>query len=293
MAATTQRPKLLVIVGETASGKSALAMKVAMKFDGEIIAADSWTVYKGFDIGTSKPSKNDQKQIRHHLLDVVDSSEGFNAPRYKVLAETAIKDIKKRGRLPIMVGGTGLYIDSVLFDFGFLPNVGPDERQKLNALQVPELLALAKARRIDLDGIDTRNKRRIIRAIEAKGQKPTKKALKKGVLIVGLQVPREELRNRVGERTQRMIKVGLEQEVKRLADQNGWEVEPMKGIGYREWREYFEDKQTLEQTKSRIISATMNLAKRQRTWFRRNRHINWFNSPQEAWKFIENRFLNT
>src|SRR3990167_2312235 len=140
----TTHYKLFVIVGPTASGKSALAMRVAKEFDGEIISADSWQVYKGFDIGTSKPSKTDQKRIKHHLIDVVEASEGFNAPKFKELAEKAIADIQKRGKLPIIVGGTGLYIDSVLFDYGFLPNLGSAERAKLDAMNIPELTQLAE-----------------------------------------------------------------------------------------------------------------------------------------------------
>ena len=184
MATAAQRPKLLAIVGETASGKSDLAMKVAKTFGGEIITADSWTVYKNFDIGTSKPSKAHQKQVRHHLLDVTDAKEDFNAPKFKELAEVAITYIQNRGKLPIIVGGTGLYIDSVLFDFGFLPNVGPNERRRLNKMTIPGLLELAKSRKIDLTNIDVRNKRRIIRAIEAKGQRPTKKEMKPRTLII-------------------------------------------------------------------------------------------------------------
>ncbi len=292
MASGSSRPELLVIVGETASGKSDLALKIAKAYRGEIISADSWTVYRGFDIGTGKPTTTQQKAVKHHLIDVREATEGFNAPMFKELAEKAIKDIQRRGKLPMLVGGTGLYIDSVLFDFGFLPNVTSKERAKLNAVTIPGLIELARELQIDLSGIDTRNKRRIIRAIEAKGEKPTKKEMKTGTLIVGLQPGREELRRRVEERAMRMIHAGLEREVKDLAGKYGWGVEPMKGIGYREWQPYFEGKQSLEQTQERIVSSTMNLAKRQRTWFKRNKDMDWFSSTEEAYNFIKLQLNN-
>lgn len=292
MAPAASRPELLAIVGETAAGKSELAMRVAKQFSGEIISADSWQVYKGFDIGTSKPSREEQREVKHHLLDVAEASEGFNAPKFKQLAEAAISDIQKRGKLPIMAGGTGLYIDSVLFDFGFLPYTGDERRKILNMLSIAELIALAERQGIDLASIDIRNKRRIIRALEAKGQKPTKKDIKSGVLIIGLQIPREQLRQSVEDRVDQMIRTGLEEEVRQLSKRFGWGIEPMKGIGYGEWRLYFEGKQSLEQTKDRIASATMNLAKRQRTWFRRNPHIHWFGSAEDVYKFIVQNLSN-
>ena len=122
---------LIVIVGETGSGKSALAMEIAELFDGEIISADSWQVYIGFDIGTAKPSQVEQSQVPHHLIDIVNAPDGFNAALFKQLAQAAIIDIQSRGRMPILVGGTGLYVDSVLYDYGFLPTVhsSPQARQ--------------------------------------------------------------------------------------------------------------------------------------------------------------------
>ena len=217
MAPTHHRPELLVITGTTASGKSALALKIAQQFNGEIIAADSWTVYKGFDIGTSKPTITQQKAVKHHLIDVRQATDGFNAPLFQQMAERAIKNIQKRGKLPILVGGTGLYIDSVLYDFGFLPSVNSDERAKFNAMSLPELLEIAQIQNIDLTDIDTRNKRRIIRAIEAKGQKPTKKALRPNTLIIGLKLEPEKLKRRIAQRTDRMLAEGLEAEVRELS----------------------------------------------------------------------------
>ncbi|HET9722028.1 MAG TPA: tRNA (adenosine(37)-N6)-dimethylallyltransferase MiaA [Candidatus Saccharimonadales bacterium] len=280
------RPELLAIVGVTASGKSDLSMKVAREFSGEIISADSWTVYKGFDIGTGKPSAADQKAVRHHLLDVRGPTDGFNAPLFKEMAEKAIKNIQKRGKLPILAGGTGLYIDSVLYDYGFLPNTSTENRAKLNSMSLSKLLERAKVEGVDLTGVDSRNKRRVVRAIEAGGAKPSKSNLKKGTLIVGLQIDNDQLRRRVEQRTKRMLNAGLETEVRSLADKYGWDIEPMKGIGYQQWSEYFDGRQSLEETKNRLISATMNLAKRQRTWFKRDKNIQWFDSADEAYRFI-------
>src|SRR5581483_7146764 len=144
MASTASRPELLVIVGETASGKSELALKVAKAYRGEIISADSWTVYRGFDIGTGKPTITQQKAVKHHLIDVRQPTDGFNAPMFKKMAEAALKNIHKKGKLPILVGGTGLYIDSVLYDFGFLPSVTLKQRKELNGLAIPALIERAK-----------------------------------------------------------------------------------------------------------------------------------------------------
>jgi len=279
------RTELLVITGTTASGKSDLALKIAKAYRGEIISADSWTVYKGFDIGTSKATTTQQKSVKHHLLDVRQPTDGFNAPMFKEMAEAAIKDIQKRGKLPILTGGTGLYIDSVLYDFGFLPSVSPQERQRLNQMSLPELLEIAQLQAIDLSNIDIRNKRRVIRAIEAKGRKPTKKQLRPGTLIIGLQLDPEELKRRIEQRTDRMLAAGLEEEVRELSAKYGWDCEPMKGIGYHEWQDYFAGGQDLDQTRTRIISATNNLAKRQRTWFKRSPDIQWFSSADEAYRF--------
>jgi tRNA dimethylallyltransferase len=286
------RPELLVIVGETASGKSDLALKVAKAYRGEIIAADSWTVYRGFDIGTGKPTITQQKAVKHHLIDVREPTDGFNAPMFKQMAEKAIDDIQKQGKLPILVGGTGLYIDSVLYDFGFLENSIPEERARLNGLELGSLIELAKQSGIDLSRIDIRNKRRVIRAIEAKGKRPTKKKLRAGTLIIGLQLPADKLRKGIEQRVDRMVQAGFAQEVKALSQKYGWDIEPMKGIGYREWQDYFEGSQSLEQTRQRIIAATNQLAKRQRTWFKRNPDIHWFGSAGQAYNYVA-KILNT
>jgi tRNA dimethylallyltransferase len=233
-------PPLIVIVGETASGKSALAMELAERFNGELICADSWTVYRGFDIGTAKPSVAEQARVPHHLLDVADPVTGFSAPQFQRLAERAVTDVTSRMRLPILVGGTGLYIDSVLFNYGFLAPSNPQERARLEAMTLPELQLLIDKMGLDASSIDLRNKRRVIRFIENNGAEPTRHPLRQNTLVLGMSVPRDELNARVAKRVDEMLAVGLEGEVSALAAQYGWDVEPMKGIGYHEWRSFFD-----------------------------------------------------
>jgi len=282
---------LVVIVGETASGKSALALELAERFNGELICADSWTVYKGFDIGTAKPTVEDRRKIPHHLLDVADPAEGFSAVVFQRLAKQAITDIGGRGKLPIMVGGTGLYIDSVLYDYSFLPPSDPALRQELNAMELPALLRRVDELELDMDGIDTHNKRRVIRLIENNGVRPVKQSLRPHTIVLGLNVPRDELRARITERVDAMLTAGLEQEVCELARRYGWETEPMKGIGYREWRTHFEGMHDLAATRERIIKTSMDLAKRQRTWFKRNDSIQRVSDRSYAVELVTT-FLN-
>lgn len=282
---------LVVIVGETASGKSALAMELARKFDGEIIAADSWTVYKGFDIGTAKPGKKDQARVPHHLLDVANPAEGFSAAIFKRLAMRAIEDISGRGKLPILVGGSGLYVDSVIYDYEFLPAPSAELRQRLNAMSLSELLERASELGLDTAAIDARNKRRVIRLIENNGRQPSKKSLRRNTLILGLRLSSDKLEILIKERVNKMVATGLEREVKSLSNKYGWGVEPMKGIGYREWRDYFNREQTLEHTVDRIINSTNSLVKKQRTWFRRNKSIHWVENQIQAVDLVTT-FLN-
>jgi len=336
---------LVVIVGETASGKSALAMQIAEYISAaaasrlesvsvrdreaqanrtngtvqraskghkpemakktaessalpmskladlegaEIICADSWTVYRGFDIGTAKPSNDECRQVPHHLLDIADPPGGFSAAEFKSRAMTAIVDITNRGKLPILVGGTGLYIDSVIFNYGFLPPGEPKERETLSALSIEDLLQIIQTADVDIAGIDVRNKRRLIRLIETKGRRPAKANLRSNTLIIGLNSSKDNIQQRVATRVDTMLASGLEQEVRNLAKRYGWGVEPMKGIGYREFKDYFAGQQTLEQTRERIIRSTFQLGKKQRTWFKRNKSIQWLTNSQQALPIVQN-----
>lgn len=278
--------KILTIVGQTGSGKSALAMKVAKKFKGEVISADSWAVYRGFDIGTAKPTAEDREQVKHHLIDVADAAEGFNAPQFQRLARIAIDEIQSRGNLPIISGGTGLYIDSVLYDYGFLPTTDNQQRQWLNEQDISSLIQIAGEKRINLESIDKNNKRRVIRAIEAGGIQPKKGELLLGAAIVGISCSDDSLRQNIKLRVDKMFSNGLEEEVRRLALAYDWGIEAMKGIGYKELRPLIEGKKSVEETKQEIIKNTLALAKRQKTWFKRNSSIQWFVTPELAYKRI-------
>jgi tRNA dimethylallyltransferase len=279
MVAKVNKPKLVVIVGETASGKTALAIRLAREFGGEIICADSWTVRREVDIGTAKPTAAERALVPHHLLDVVGPDEDFTAAVFQRLGKEAIADIANRGNLPIMVGGTGLYIDGVLYEYGFLPAGDRADREVLNQLSVTELLQKISELGLELGAVDTRNKRRLIRLIETNGAQQTRQKLREHTLIIGMQAQRDELQQRVAKRIDDMLAAGLEDEVRGLVERYGWGCEALKGIAYAQWRGYFLGTETREQARQRIIKATLDLAKRQRTWFRRNKSIRWFTTP--------------
>lgn len=268
-------PPLVVIVGETASGKSALAMYLAEKFGGELVCADSWTVYRGFDIGTAKPTAEDRARVPHHLLDVADPVQGFSAAVFQRLAKQAIVEISARGKLPIMVGGTGLYIDSVLYDYSFLPPSDPALRAELSRLSLEQLLTRAEELDLDMEGIDIRNKRRVIRLIENNGVRPTRKDLRPNTLVLGVRRPLEELRERIIARIDEMVVQGFPDEVRRLGELYGWDCEPMRAPGYRAFAEYTQGSISLEAAKERFRQNDLQLAKKQRTWFKREACIQW------------------
>lgn len=283
----TKTYPLLVIVGETASGKTSLAIEIAQKLNGEIICADSWTVRREVTIGTAKPSAEERALVPHHLLDIVGPDEDFTAAVFKRLALDKIEDITKRGHLPILVGGTGLYIDGILYDYGFLPQGDRSAREALNELSVQQLLEKIQALGIELGEVDRRNKRRLIRLIETNGEQPKRKKLRSNTLILGIQTDRDVLKQRVEKRVDLMLKNGLEDEVRVLAERYGWDCEALKGVGYFQWKNYFLSSQTLTETRQKIIKATLDLAKRQRTWFKRNKSIQWLKTPVDTQETVE------
>lgn len=292
MVPTPQRPRLLAIVGPTASGKSGLAVRLAKEFNGEIICADSRTVYKGMDIGTGKPTKEEQAAVRHHLLDLAKVDEFFSVADFKNRAVAVIKDIQKRGKLPLLVGGSGLYIDAVLFDFEFLPPATKQERQRLNGMSVEELQTELAKKKIT-PPLNYLNKRHLVRALETKGVRPKKKSMRRDALVIGIDIPAEELKRLIAKRNHQMIQDDLENEVRSLMEQYGRDAASLDAIGYREWQPYFDGQQSLQETESLIIKNSVKYARRQKTWFKRNAHIKWFTSAEAAYKAVLKQLVNT
>ncbi len=224
----------------------------------------------------------------HHLLDVAPPDGDFTAAVFKELALKAIDDIAARGKLPIMVGGTGLYIDGVVYDYSFLQEGNRRARERLNVLSVAELLAEIEAEGIELGEVDVRNKRRLIRLLETGGARPARaETLRGNTLMLGLQPDRDELNVRIAARVDAMLAAGLEAEVRSLVGRYGWDCEALKGVGYAQWREYFLGNQSLEETRQKIIKATQDLAKRQRTWFKRNKSIHWLSTPVDWTEVVD------
>jgi len=288
-------PPLICVVGQTATGKSSLGLDIAKEWNGEIICADSWTIRKGVNIGSAKPSIEDQKLVPHHLINLIEPDQDFNAALFKNLASKAIADITNRGKLPIMVGGTGLYIDSIIYDYSFSKGSDPKTRQKLNKLDLTQLLHKVNDSGLDISDIDVRNKRRLIRLIETNGTRPTKKGLRDNTLMLGVSLDKDELKQHVISRVDAMLAAGLESEVQELFQRYGWQAEALKGIGYAQWKEYFLGSENLDQVREKIIQATMNLAKRQTTWFQRNKSIHWLEAPVKRYKVVDyvTTFLGT
>ena len=284
MASKLDNKPTIFIVGETASGKTAAGIELAQMINGEIICADSRTVYKQMNIGTAKPSKSEQKKVKHHLIDVVEPNEQFSAAKFKELAEEAIVDIIQRDKIPIIVGGTGLYIDALLYDFQFSDVANTTYRNLLEQMDDDELTTILEEKNIDTTRLNVKNRRHVIRAIERGENPPINNKLRKNTLVVGLTLDKEALKQRVEKRVENMFDDGFLEEVLLLSQQYGWDVESMSGIGYRVAREYFVGTATIEDVKSAFIKRDLSLAKRQRTWFKRNQNIIWFDNAEDAIK---------
>mgnify|MGYP001563338449 FL=1 len=306
-------PKVIVILGPTASGKSELAVKIAKKFNGEIISADSRQIYRGLDICSGKVPRDSifrksdfqykdvgrpyiYKGVVHHLLDVALPKKIFTVAQYQKLAEKALKDILRRGKIPIICGGTGFYIDALIYNYK-LPKVPPQKklRKQLEKKSTEELFKQLK--KLDperYETIDKKNKRRIIRAIEiAKtlGKVPTLQQIqgKKSsydFLKIGIKLPKETLKTRINRRVDKMLKLGLINETKQLLKKYPADLPVFNTIGYREIIDYLKGKTTLPEAISLIKKNTYQYAKRQMTWFKKNKEIYWIKNKGEAFRLL-------
>ena len=278
---------LIVIVGVTASGKSSLAIKLAKKHDGEIIAADSRTIYKGMNIGTAKPTKAEQAEVKHHLIDVVTPDKAYSAADFQEQANAAIEDIQSRGKLPIIVGGTGLYVDGVLFDFKFLPPATPEERARLMGMSIEELQAEITAKGLKMPE-NKLNPRYLMRTIEKNGAEETRGKMRANTVVIGLDGEDASIRGRIRVRIDAMLEDGLIDETKDLVKRYGWEAPGLLSTSYKALRPHLEGLEKIAEAKKQFALNDWHLAKRQRAWFKRNPDIHWFVDGTSALAFAEN-----
>lgn len=284
MAARVERIEhpLIVIVGPTASGKTALAIDLARRLGGEIICADSRTIYKGMDVGTAKPTREEQVMVPHWGLDIVSPGQPFSVADFKTYAEAAIADIRSRGQIPIMAGGSGLYIDAVLFDYSFGDKADSVLRAELEKLSLRELHEYCSERGIAVPENHS-NKRYVVRAIERQYSSPARSREPiSGSIIVGIATDRSILRKRIAERSGQILENGVVEEAIKLAKIYGWQSEAMTGNIYPLIHSYLKKELTFTEVKEKFTTADWRLARRQLTWLRSNPYIVWQTSGDVA-----------
>lgn len=295
--------KIIVIMGPTASGKSDLAIALAQKHNGEIISADSRQVYRGMDIGTGKVTKAEQKLAQHHLLDVASPKRSYNVTHFVRDAKKAIADIQKRGKTPIICGGTGFWIQA-LIEGNTFPAVKPDPelRKKLGKLSAEALFKrLQKKDPVRAKAIDPKNKIRLIRALEiceTLGSVPVPSTSYQlqatNYLVIVLNPPKEVLDKNIETRLEKRLKKGMVAEVKRLREEGiGWKRLESFGLEYKYVSLFLQEKISKEEMKERLNFEIRHYAKRQLTWLRRfekTTPLHWITDPQEAGSLIRSFF---
>lgn len=260
-------------------------MYLARKFNGEIIAADSSTVYKDFSIGTAKPSQEDREEVKHYLLDLVEPGERYTVTQFQEAANAAIQKISDSGKLPILVGGSGLYIDAVIFGYTF-GTENPILRKELEKLSLEELQERAKLEGMTEESVNFKNRRHLERAVERgwAGRRDTE--LRENTLVIGIKRDKSELRTRLLGRIDAMIGEGLIAEVSMLREKYGKEQVEKMGLCYPIFSRFLEGSITLEQAKEEFLMSDLNLAKRQRTWFSRNKSIHWVEKQSDSVELV-------
>lgn len=280
--------KVIIITGPTASGKTELSIRIAKKLDGEIISADSMQIYREMNIGTAKPAKEEMQGIPHYMIDEVSIKTPYSVALYQKKALGTIEDITSRGKTPIVVGGTGLYINSLLYNLNFTQTSKDDKlREELEALSAEELHAkLMEADEMAAGRIHPNDKKRIIRRLEI---------LKSGIteeynfrerntaydfVVIGITMDRKELYERINRRVDKMIGQGLVAEVAGIYDKFPANLIALQAIGYKEIIEYLEGRCTLDEASGNIKKNTRRFAKRQLTWFNNEESLIWFHKNQ-------------
>lgn len=286
-----EKPKVIVICGPTASGKTALSIELAKKINGEIVSADSMQIYKDMDIGTAKPTIQEMQGINHYLLDFVSPDERYSVAQYKKDAKNAIKEIIERGKTPIIVGGTGLYVDSLIYEIEYNDiNLDEDYRKQLENIVEKQGLKELYKKAIEIDPIamqkiSPNDKKRIMRILEiykATGKTKTEQEIESrrnpieyDYKVFAINWDREKLYQRINKRVDIMIEQGLIEEVENIVKKYNKFPTAMQGLGYKEVVQYIEGNCTKEEMIEKIKMETRRYAKRQLTWFRKNKQTTW------------------
>ena len=292
-----EKEKVIVIVGPTAIGKTDLSIQLAKELQTEIISGDSMQVYKGMDIGTGKITKEEMADIPHYMLNIRQPNEDFSVATFKELVEEHIKVINEKGKIPIIVGGTGLYIQAVLFDYQFSEQKRDEKftKELENLLEREGNIALhEKLKKVDpiqASKIHPNNYRRVIRALEVfestgktmtERHKTQNKTSKYDYVLIGLEMNRDKLYDRINRRVEKMVQDGLVEEVRALYDKGFSDTQAMKAIGYKEIIPYLEQEMSLDEAVSILQRNSRRYAKRQYTWFKNQMDVTWFDAEKVA-----------
>ena len=283
--------KVLAIVGPTAVGKTEFGIECANCFDGEIISGDSIQIYKGLNIGSAKPTEEELKRAKHHLINIKEANEPYNVKEFQDLGREKIDEICKQNKLPIIVGGTGLYVKALLYDYTFFEEYENDNQYNdLTNQQIYDKLMQFDPKA--LESIHINNRKRLVRALnvyekhnkgisEIKDNQQHKPIY--DCLLIGLTTSRENLYNRIDQRIDKMINDGLIKEIKELLDSGiNFDNQCMQAIGYKEFKDYFEGSKTLEECTNLVKINSHHFAKRQYTFFNNQMNIEWFEDKKEA-----------
>ena len=292
-----EKPKVIVICGPTASGKTALSIELAKKINGEIVSADSMQIYKDMNIGSAKVTNEEMQGIKHYMIDCVSPDERFSVADYKTNAKNAIEEIIKKGKTPIVVGGTGLYIDALIYEIEYKDiKIDENYRKELQEIEKNQGLEVLYKKALEIDQkamekISQNDSKRIMRVLEiykATGKNKTEQEaesrLKKipyDYKVFALTMDRDKLYERINKRVDIMIENGLIDEVKNLIEKYSEFPTAMQGLGYKEVRDYLQEKITKDEMIEKIKQESRRYAKRQLTWFRKNKQTIWLNSLEK------------
>ena len=297
-----EKPKVIVICGPTASGKTALSIELAKRINGEVVSADSMQIYKDMDIGSAKVTKEEMQGIKHYLVDCVSPDERYSVANYKLDAKKAIEEILKKGKTPIVVGGTGLYIDALIYEIEYQDiKINESYRKELESIKQNQGLEVLYERALKIDPeamkkISPNDSKRIMRVLEiyeATGKNKTEqeaesrlKEISYNYKVFAITMDREKLYERINKRVDIMIENGLIEEVKELLKKYKEFPTAMQALGYKEVKEHLDGKLTKQEMIDKIKQESRRYAKRQLTWFRKNKQTIWIDGLNDMQKNI-------